>query len=157
MNRNFLLLLAFSFLLASCGFRNIRGENDINHLPSFNISTSKTIEGAELYSELERLLTTSEHSRYNLDVTLTYKVSLLSISKNSEITQETVEQVVNMKLYDKVEQKNIIQDNFTMHGTVNSTLKPYSNYQEMSLTRINLAKEASQEILARLMLDFIDN
>ncbi|AFE52634.1 hypothetical protein MA5_02280 [Rickettsia prowazekii str. GvV257] len=154
---HFLFLIILCCLMSSCNLKSVYSEKYSRNkdLEAITVEPIRTIEGAEFYNRLTRLLPQKAKAKYLLKAELSVTTMPATIEKNSNVLREDINQLVRYKLIDIESQKILIEEKFCQNTSYNAIFTPYATNVERYGTGIGLAYQAAEEIRSRLILYFI--
>ncbi len=143
--------------MSSCNLKSVYSEkySRNNDLEAIKVEPIRTIEGAEFYHHLTRILPQKAKAKYLLKAELSATTMPATIEKNSNILREDINQLVRYKLLDIESQNILIEETFCQNTSYNAIFTPYATNVERYGTGIDLAYQAAEEIRSRLILYFI--
>lgn len=157
------LIITLLFLLSSCSYKAVYGENSSmeSKLSCINIEPIETISGAEFTKHMNELITHSsncEH-KYDLETEIKFDTESLIVAKNSDVVLESVEASVKYKL--KLGEEVVNEGKFNLNSSYSNLYmddslvsSPLASYVQEDDTKDLLAKSAANEILSKLILFF---
>jgi len=153
--KNLLGILGLFFLI-SCSNRFLVDDNMAAKLSAIRIEVEgESITNYEFENHLSNLLAIkSAGPKYRLEVKLNTTSSAMIIQKDSDSARESVEVMVDYKLYDVNDSNLLYSGKFRQLGSYNTLFSPYSTHIEQAKTGSNLAKASAEELRRRLILYF---
>lgn len=145
-----------SLLISSCGFTPVYKKSatcDII-IPPISITPIDSIDGAEFYHHLSKLINNTNSAQYTLNASLTYSSSSLIIAKLSDVAEAKTIQTISYNLIDNQINKTVLSGTFNVNGHYNATYSPYASSVEERQSRENLAALAAKYIHTKLIIYF---
>jgi hypothetical protein len=145
--------LVILFFLTSCGgFHPIYKQHESHALPKINITPINSVEGAELYRHLSDIIGNDDEAIYQLQIKLEYLILPLVISKDSDVTLQSVTLIVHFDLLDRQTRKLLKSENIKLVGSYNTAFSHYISHTAEEAEKVNLATNAAGEIQKRLCI-----
>ena len=146
------------FCLFSCGNlqplykTNSRVEKELSNI---EIESIDTIQGAEIYYYLTRLIGSGEEQKYLLQIKLLEDVtSPMAITKEARVIKQNVTQVYSYSLTYKQNGALLYKGKFRVKSSYNSVSTPYASYTQEKYTKKNITQTAAEELYLRLIMYF---
>jgi hypothetical protein len=153
-----LLAMTILLTLSSCSnFRPLYGQDEAlaKELSRIEIQEIDTINGAELYHNLSRLLASGEDTKYSLQITLlSDNISPLAITGHANVVKQNIAQQYEYSLVDKTSGKTLDKGKIRAVGSYDTLSAPYAAYTKEKTLKKNLSQIGAEEIYMRLMLYF---
>ena len=154
-----LTLIFILLFITSCGFKPVYRleDNSTRQMMSgIEIESISSIEGAEYYNHLKKILPPHGKIKYIISTSLNFSKDFSLIQKNSDILRETITVRASYKLKEIETGKILTSGRFTRLSSFNTTFSPYSNQIKQQDVLSNLAVMAAEEVRTRVML-FVEN
>lgn len=145
-----------SLLISSCGFTPVYKRLDTNHylIPPISITSINSVDGAEFYHHLSKVINNQKSAQYTLNTSLTYSSANLIIAKLSDVTEAKAIQTVSYNLIDNQTNKIVLSGTFNVSGYYNTVYSPYASSVEERQSKENLACLAAENIHTKLIIYF---
>jgi hypothetical protein len=152
------IILFLCITLSSCSnFRPLYSADEAvsKELASIEIQEIDTINGAELYHNLIRLIAPGMDTKYSLQITLLPDtISALAITGHANIVKQNITQQYEYSLVDKLSGKTLDKGKIRAVGSYDVLSAPYAAYTKEKTLKKNLSQIGAEEIYMRLMLYF---
>ena len=159
--RNDILLATLPLFLSSCApLKPLYGSEyrSEEKLKKVEIEEINTINGAEIYHNLSRLIGETEGSTHLLRITNNSDSSYpLAISGHSKVLKQNVAQQYSYILIDKDTGKVVDEGRVRMVGSYSAGGTSFNSYTNEKSIKKNLAQNIAEEIHIRLLLYFASN
>ncbi len=145
-----------SLLVSSCGFTPVyqsSGENE-TLIPPISITPINSVDGAEFYHHLSKIIGDTSSAQYTLNASLAYSGSNLIIEKLSDVTEVKSIQTVTYTLIDNQTHQTASSGAFNVSGHYNSVYSPYASSIEERQSKENLARQAAEVMHTKLIIYF---
>ncbi len=151
-----ILRFASFFLLLSCSNRFLIADNMAAKLSAIRVELEgESITNYEFENHLNNILDIKVgDTKYRLEVKLKSTSSAMIIQKDADSARESVEFLVEYRLYEINGSNLLYSGKFRQLGSYNTLFSPYSTHIEQDKTGINLAKASAEELRRRLILYF---
>jgi hypothetical protein len=145
----FLLL----FLLVGC--KGYKIDNDVKQqLSQIEIWQTSSIEEAEAYERLSKLLQPKEPTKYLINFKLEYSESNIAIARTSDVMRKSLVQTVKFELLDKETDQVLLKKSIRLHSSYSTIQEPMVSYGQMTSNKKLLAIRAAEILRYNLIVYF---
>ena len=119
------------------------------------VTDNSAVSSAEFTDHIQDLLGNyAADKKYKLETKFEFISSALAIQRDSDVIRDSVILNVKFTLHDLQQDKLIYDNNFRLMSSFNTTYNAFSSHIEEERIKSNLARNAAEEIVNRLIIYF---